>query len=314
MTHSLQQANDEFQYQKILVIGGAGFIGIHLVDALVDAGFAVVSVDLNVSPKPNAKVKYYQGDFTSREFMEPIMASCEAIYHLGSTTLPKTSNENPLFDISTNLIGTVSLLELAVKTKIKKFVYVSSGGTVYGVPESLPVSEQHGTNPECSYGIVKLAVEKYIRLFTKMYGVDTAALRLSNPYGEFQRIDKGQGALAVFCDKAIKREAIEIWGDGNVVRDFVYVGDAVKALIQCLNFRLDGAVINIGYGSGISLNKLLDKIEVAVGHAVERRYMPARTFDVPQIYLDIAKAERVIGWKPEVSLSDGLKKMVQWIG
>lgn len=295
---------------KALVIGGSGFLGRHLIESLLAAGVDVCSLDITLPEQPDNRLEYIEGSFTDRMLVEKAMMGCDTVFHLASTTLPKTSNDDPAFDIISNLAGTVTLLDLAVKNKVKKFIFISSGGTVYGAPTQLPVSEDHSTNPTCSYGIVKLAIEKYLYMYHQAYGLETCSLRLSNPYGEYQRIDAGQGAVAVFCHKALTGETMEIWGDGSVVRDFIYVKDAVRAIMLTLDSGCAGMAINIGYGAGASLNQLLEQIEIVCGCTINRQYLPARGFDVPKIYLDIRRAKKVLGWEPEVLLAEGIKKLI----
>ena len=291
---------------KILVIGGSGFLGRNLLDSLLEAEKEVRCLDLTRPSDLDPRVEFTEGSFDSPSALGEALQGVDQVFHLASATLPKTSNDNPAFDISTNLQGAVSLLDEVVRHKVKKFIFISSGGTVYGIPEQLPVNENHPTNPLCSYGIVKLAIEKYLRLYTKLYGLSTCSLRLSNPYGKHQRIDTAQGAVAIFLNRALNGEPIEIWGDGGVVRDYLDVQDAVRSMILCLNASCEGTEINIGSGVGTSLNQLLDMVEIACGKPVKRIYKPARDFDVPEIYLKISKAEEILGWRPQVSLQEGL--------
>lgn len=306
-------AKCSYNYRRALVTGGSGFLGRHLIEALIESGIAVRSIDLNKPRSLDKRVEFYEGDFTAIKQTEHVLEDCDVIFHLASTTLPKSSNDDIRFDISSNLLGTIGLLELAAERKVRKFVFVSSGGTVYGVPESIPVSESHPTNPTCSYGIIKLTVEKYLQMFRRLHGLETISLRLANPYGEYQRVDRAQGAIAVFCDKALRGETIEIWGDGAVVRDYVYVKDAVNAMLKSLEIDYAGNGINIGYGAGTSLDELIRYIERALGHHVARHYLPARDFDVPRIYLDISLAKTVLGWKPEVDLEHGIVRLINWL-
>jgi UDP-glucose 4-epimerase len=181
---------------------------------------------------PQHAVEWIEGDLVNQEDLEAAIQGCDIIYHLVSTTLPKSSNDNPAYDIETNVIGTLHLLDLARKKMGKKVIFISSGGTVYGVPGEVPIKESYPTNPLCSYGIVKLTIEKYLALYHQLYGLDYCVIRPSNPFGERQRVTGAQGAVAVFLHKALRDEPIEIWGDGTVVRDFIYVGDLTAALVK----------------------------------------------------------------------------------
>lgn len=303
---------------KCLILGGGGFIGSHLCEALLVQGHYVRILD-----RPNLarfnhfehqdKVEWLDGDFVNRKDVDNAVSGCDIIYHLVSTTLPRSSNENPAYDFETNVIGTLYLLESVRKHKVKKVIFASSGGTVYGIPKEVPIKETHPTEPICSYGISKLAIENYMSMFHLLHGIEYCVLRLSNPFGERQRISAAQGAIAVFLNKAILNEAIEIWGDGSVTRDYFHVSDAVSALVKALSYQGDNRVFNIGSGVGRSLNEILDAIDTLIGTPVKRVYMPSRVFDVPVNVLDISKAADQLNWKPQMPFVEGLSRTAQWL-
>lgn len=303
---------------KYLVLGGGGFMGSHLSEALLAGGH-----DVRIFDRPNLTrfkplrldqgVEWFEGDFINREDVAQAVSGCDVIYHLISTTLPRSSNENPAYDVETNVIGTLHLLEAARRNKIKKVVFVSSGGTVYGVPQKTPIVESHPMEPICSYGISKLAIEKYLNLFHSLHGVDYCVLRLANPFGERQRVSAAQGAVTVFLHKALRNEVIEIWGDGSVVRDYFHVSDAVSALVKAGTYEGETRVFNIGSGVGRSLNEILDAIDALLGNSVKRVYLPARAFDVPVSVLDISRAARLLDWTPQISFSEGLSRTAEWL-
>lgn len=303
---------------KCLILGGGGFLGSHLCEALLAQGYAVRIFD-----RPNLlrfkpfhytdALEWVEGDFVNREHVAQAVSGCDVIFHLISTTLPRSSNENPAYDVETNVIGTLHLLESAQKSKIKKIIFVSSGGTVYGIPHEIPIRELHPTEPICSYGIVKLAIEKYLNLFHLLHGMEYCVLRLANPFGERQRVAAAQGAVAVFLHKALRNEVIEIWGDGSVVRDYFYVNDAVSAMTKALIYQGSSGVFNIGSGVGQSLNEILTSIETLLGSSVKRIYLPARTFDVPVSVLDISKAAELLNWSPQTSFAEGLSRTSKWL-
>ena len=296
--------------KRTLVTGGSGFLGYHLITALLALGKNVCCLDLHEPSIKHERLEFIKGSFANPDTIGEVLTGCDVVFHLASTTIPKTSNDDPLFDIGTNLIGTVAMLDLAVARKIEKFIFISSGGTVYGTPTQLPVPENHQTDATCSYGVIKLAIEKYLQIYHQQQGLDTCSLRLSNPYGEHQRVDSGLGVVTTFCHKALNDEPIEIWGDGSVVRDFIYVKDAVNAMVLAMNSDCAGSVINIGYGNGVSLKDLIVKIEMVLGREIQKTYYPGRSFDVPEIYLDISRAKDILGWAPETSLNDGIKLFV----
>lgn len=303
---------------KCLVLGGGGFLGSHLCEALSAQGHAVRVFErpnltrYRPSP-PHRDMEWFEGDFINREHVANAVSGCDVIYHLISTTLPRSSNENPVYDVETNVIGTLHLLEAARNKKVKKIIFVSSGGTVYGTPKEVPIKESHPTEPICSYGIVKLAIEKYLGLFHSLHGMEFCVLRLANPFGERQRISNAQGAIAAFLDKALRHETIEVWGDGSVIRDYFYVGDAVLAMTRALVYKGSPRVFNIGSGTGQSINEILSAIEDLLGAPVKRSYLPARAFDVPVNILDITMAAEFLEWKPQTSFAAGLSRTIQWL-
>lgn len=283
-----------------LVLGGAGFIGSHLVDGLKAAGHEV-----RVFDRP-------------QEFLDPVdleraLPGAELVFHLISTTVPKNSNENPALDIESNIAGTARLLELLRRHPPRRLVFISSGGTVYGVPRVTPIRESHPTDPISSYGIHKLAIEKYLHMNHALYGLDYRVLRVANAYGERQRTDKAQGAVAAFLERALRGEPIQIWGDGSVVRDYVYAGDIAHAFLQVVQYQGQERVFNIGSGQGVSLNELVDAIATVIGRRPGVEYTPGRQFDVPINVLDISRAQQHLGWQPRTRLIDGLRRTYEWM-
>ncbi len=299
-----------------LVLGGGGFIGSHVVDALLDTGYGVrVFERPRVPPyrSVGGALEWVEGDFQNSELVRAAVQGVDSIVHLVSTTLPKGSNDDPEFDVTSNVIGTLRLLRFANEAGVRKVVFISSGGTVYGVPKVIPIPETHATEPRVSYAIGKLAIEKYLALFEQQHGLAYTVLRVANPYGPRQRVDAAQGAVAVFLDAALAGREVEIWGDGSVVRDFVHVSDVARAFVRALTYGGTERVFNVGSGKGSSLIDLLAIIERAVGHPVARRHLPARGIDVPGNVLDIARAGRELGWTPEVALDDGVLRTVEWM-
>lgn len=288
---------------RILVTGGMGFLGRHLLPALTSAGHEVRVMDVYDAPWREASVEFIRGTFDDEALLAPALEGCAAVVHMASSTIPRTSNEDPAADIQTNLSGAVRLLEACRKAGCSRFVFTSSGGTVYGDVHNERITEDHPTEPISSYGIVKLAVEKYMAMYGRLYGMKTASLRIANLYGEHQRHDSGLGAIAAFTHRIVTGNPVEIWGDGSVARDFVYVGDVVLAVLAALKTGKPGLVANIGSGRAVSLNEILDMIEVTAGCASTRNYLPGRSFDVQRTCLDIGRAKSELGWQPQQALN-----------
>jgi UDP-glucose 4-epimerase len=305
---------------RCLVLGAGGFIGSHLIGQLTAAGHSVRCFDLpgvlNSHPTGlgSGQVEWVHGNFCNVNDLDEALEGCDVCYHLVSTTLPKSSNLDPVFDVQSNLIGTVQLLQSAVKRKVKRMVFVSSGGTVYGAPSVVPILESHPVNPICSYGITKLAIEKYLEMFRSLHDLDYCVLRLANPYGEKQRTHNSQGAVAVFLGKAMRGECIEVWGDGSVVRDYLHVEDVCRALAMALDVNTDEhRVYNIGSGGGLSLNQVLATIASTLGRELDVKYTASRNFDVPVSVLSTVRAQESMGWLPNISFGVGVERFYRWL-
>lgn len=303
---------------KCVLLGGAGFMGSHLAERLLAAGHAVRIFDVHDrvfadGARGSPEIEWLRGSFLDAADVATAIAGCEAVFHLVSTTLPQSSNQNPAGDVADNVIGTLRLLEACRREGVRKIVFASSGGTVYGVPRAVPITEDHPTNPITSYGIGKLTIEKYLELYRVQHGVDYCALRIANPFGERQRVASGQGAVTTFVHRAQRGELIEIWGDGRVVRDYLYVGDVAEAMVRALDHRGGRRVINIGSGVGRDLNEIIAAIEGIIGRPVQRRHVPARSFDVPANVLDIRLAHAELGWQPATPFEEGLGRTLRWV-
>lgn len=299
---------------KILVTGGSGFIGHNLLLRLKAEGHELVCFDRYEAPfLSEIGVCFVCGDMSDVSALRAAVKGVDAIVHLACTVIPKSSNEDPSFDVISNVGGTIRLLDLAVSEGVGRFVFISSGGVVYGVPSIVPIPETHVTNPICSYGITKLTIEKYLCLYARERGLRTCSLRLANPYGEYQNVKNAQGAVTVFCYKALLDQKIDIWGDGRVERDFLYIKDAVDAIVCAIDNQQAEGEINIGSGRSVSLNSLLEVIETVLGRPVRRNYLPGRSFDVPVNVLDVSKAKAVLGWGPRTDLAEGVGRTLDWI-
>lgn len=304
----------ETKQVKALILGGCGFIGMHLVNALRGDGTPMVVFDVNADPQQSTpNCVYIQGKFSDQALLGKVIDkhSITHIAHLISTTLPKSSNEDKPYDLSSNVIQTIHLLDLCVKHQVKKVLFMSSGGTIYGAPRCIPVAENHPNDPICSYGVSKLAIEKYLFLYRHLHGLNYIALRAANPYGVGQNPLSGQGVIANFVHKMHAQQPLEVWGDGNTVRDYFHVRDLAKLTRLALFSEVNG-VFNAGSGVGVSLNELITTLRSIFSQDVEVIYKGQRGLDVPAIVLDCTAAESTFGWRAEISLRTGIEDYVKW--
>jgi len=298
---------------RVLVLGGGGFIGSHLVDDLLAAGHKVRVYDRSADlyRSPFANVDYRFGDFSDSPSLAEALEGVEVVYHLISTTVPSTSNLDPVNDIQGNLINTVRLLQLMIHKNIRRIVYLSSGGTVYGIPKSVPIPESHPLRPICSYGVVKVAIENYLVMFHHLHGLEYVVLRASNPYGERQGHSGVQGVIGTFIEKLLAGESIEIWGDGSVVRDFIYVGDLVALCVLAGEKNVSG-IYNAGSGVGYSINDVVGILSAVTGMRIAPDYKVGRGYDVSKITLDISGTKSMFDWLPLVGLENGIESTWRW--
>ena len=301
---------------RILVLGGSGFLGSHIVDKFLAEKHDVCVYDLYPERfrRSPAGIKFYTGDFGNVGALDELIATgFDAVIHCVSTTTPKSSNESPEFDIQSNVIGTLYLLDICVKHKVGKLVFMSSGGTVYGDIGNLDVvDETHAVRPMCSYGVSKLTIEHYLDVYRHLRGLDYVALRLSNPYGERQSPLRALGALTVFLHQALRRQVIEIWGDGSVTRDFIYVGDVANAVYLSTINPVSG-VFNVGTGTGLSLRDILTHITKIARTEPSVKWLASRSFDVPRIVLDSKKLRLATNWTSLTTIQDGVGITAEWL-
>ena len=303
---------------KIVVFGGGGFIGSAISEQLLLQGHTLrIFERARIQPyrkfKPQEVVEWVEGDFTSAHDVRAAVDGMDAVMHLVSTTLPKNSNDDPIYDVQSNVISTLHLLDAMVACAVKKLVFISSGGTVYGPPLYSPIDEKHPTEPLVSYGITKLAIEKYLQVYKRLHGIHSTTLRVANPYGERQRVETAQGAVGVFLYRALQNLPIEIWGDGGVTRDYIYVGDVADAFVKALHYKGPHHVFNICSGIGTTLNGLLDMLEAELNRPIVRSYLPGRSFDVPISVLSNELARAELGWQPMTAMSSGIQHTARWM-
>lgn len=294
---------------KALVLGGSGFIGSHIVDRLMQEGHSVAVLDV----KPAIEgVKCFVGQVEDKELLAQALQGCDIVFHAASTTVPVTSNQNIEFDIASNLISLVRLLELMRNLGVERIVYLSSGGAVYGNPIEYPISEEHALQPISSYGVVKAAAEKYLFLFRELHGLRPIIIRPSNAYGPRQSIVKPQGVIGHFLAKAVQGQPLEIWGDGSIRRDYLFVRDLIDLIMAAVRENAIG-VFNAGAGRDRSVLEIVEVLEKVLSRKLEVMYRPPKKHDVQRVRLDIAKAQRMLAWNPQVQLLEGIAEQYRFI-
>lgn len=299
---------------RLLVLGGSGFIGSHVVDALLAQGHAVRVFDRGPERfrKPLPGVETVFGDFRDRMLLLEALTGIDIVIHLISTTFPGTADLDPQADVTGNLLGTLELLEAMKSIGINRLVYLSSGGTVYGIPQTNMVDEDHPLRPVGSYGIVKVAIENYLGMFQRSHGLRPVIIRAANPFGPRQAHSGVQGVISTFLHKVHTGQPIEIWGDGSVVRDYLYVADLADLCARAVASEATGTV-NAASGIGRSLSEIVDSIALVTGKHIEPVYKPGRILDVPRSVLECSRAKAQFGWVAETDFLTALAQTWQWV-
>ncbi len=301
---------------KILVTGGAGFIGSHIVDALLVAGHEVLVLDdLSTGRRENVDpaARFFQVDLRDEQALGRVIAGerPEVIVHDAAKANVRESMAQPVLYADVNVLGSLRLLEAARQSGVRKIVYASTGGAVYGEPDYLPVDEGHPVRPLDPYGASKHHVEHYLEQYRKNYGLEYTILRYANVYGPRQDPMGEAGVVAIFLGQMLAGAQPVIFGSGDKERDFVYVGDIARANLLALE-RGDGATANIGSGVGTSINRIFEALKQATGYAGPQVHGPEKLGEVQRIYLDASRARAVLGWELTIPLDEGLRRTVEW--
>ena len=298
---------------RILVTGGAGFIGSHTVDALVAAGAHEVSVLDGLSSgkreQVNPAARFYETDLRNAEAILPILEreKPEVIYHLAAQMDVRRSVADPALDAGINLVGFLNVMEAARRNGLRRVVFASTGGAIYGAQEQFPCDEDHPRRPVSPYGVAKLATEAYLFFYKVQYGIDYVALRYANVYGPRQDPHGEAGVVAIFCGRMLGGKPSTIFGDGEQTRDYIFVGDVARANVAALGAKVSDA-FNIGTGVETSVNQLYRSLASAAGVKTPPSYAPARPGEQRRSVISPARARQVLGWRPEVTLDDGLER------
>lgn len=301
---------------KILVTGGAGFIGSNVVDGLIAEGHEVAVVDdlsTGLRKNLNEKAKFFEQDITDKEALAEIFSEFqpEAIHHLAAQASVRRSVEEPAEDVKINVVGTINLLDLAVSTKVKKIIFSSTGGAIYGDGVDRPTKEGAKEEPICPYGIDKLLAEKYINYYAAGSSLKAYCLRYANVYGPRQNPKGEAGVVAIFAGKLLKNEPIDITGDGEQTRDFVYVADVVSANLAALNSDKPG-VYNIGTGQETNINEIARLMKELSRSQSEIKHGPKKPGEQMLSCLDPTLAKSKLGWAPKINIEEGLGKTITY--
>lgn len=301
------------QTERVAVIGAGGFLGTNLVRFLASrVGDLRCYGRRRAFPEVLHGPSWVTGELADARLAETV-AGCDVVIHLASTSTPATADRDVVADAEANVMGSLRLMEHCVAGHVGRLVFLSSGGTIYGNPTVIPTPESAPTDPITAYGVAKLAVEKYLEIFRRRHGLDYRILRVANVYGPYQTAEKGQGVVAAFLARALTNHPLEIWGDGQVVRDYVFISDVAEAIWAAMTHEGAHRVFNIGGGTGASVLQIATAIEELVGRPLQRRFHPARPVDVPISVLDHSLATNELGWMPTVNLEQGLAQTLEWM-
>ncbi len=301
--------------KRILVTGGAGFIGSHLVDKLIELDHKVVVID-NLSngrkENLNKKAKFYKVDVCSPKISEIFKKEKpEIVFHLAAQINVRKSVENPRKDAKINILGSLNILENCKKYKVEKLIFASTGGAIYGEAKEIPTKETYLENPVSPYGISKLTVERYLNFYYQTFNLPYLSLRFSNVYGPRQNSKSEAGVIAIFIERMLKNQDCIIYGDGQQTRDFIYVKDVVNACLKAMETNKVG-VYNIGTGKETSINEIFKRLKNLIGSTSKPIYEKEKPGDLRRSSLDITKAKKELKWQPKWSLEEGLKETIEW--
>ncbi|TXN75957.1 NAD-dependent epimerase/dehydratase family protein [Methylobacterium sp. WL18] len=301
---------------RCLVLGGSGFLGLNLCNRLAQAG-AEVTCFSRSHPQAEVldrRVARVTGQFSDRLAIANAVERQDVVFHLIAGSIPESSNRDPSAELAAAPIATLHLLEICRSARIRKVVFASSGGAIYGIPHATPIPEQAPTDPISAYGISKLMIEKSLHLYRHLHGIEYQILRIANPYGRFQLGNKHQGLIGNYIHRVLTDLPLEVWGTGEIVRDFLHIDDVSDAFLSAIAYDGPHKVMNVGSGAGLSVNQIIAELELAFGrHRLRCLYKPSRAADVPANVLDTALIRSELGWRPRVALREGLVGTIAWM-
>jgi UDP-glucose 4-epimerase len=295
----------------VILLGGAGFIGTALARRLAALGRRVHVISRKLLSEKEAGITFHHGDLSDGALLERLLPECGTIVHLASTTTPGSSARNPDKELA-NLQPALRLLQVLQGRPDVHLIFLSSGGTVYGNPARNPVAEDAPLAPLSYHGACKVAIETFLQAF-RIAGHAVTVLRPSNTYGPGQDLRQGFGLIRTVLQHILEGSTMEIWGDGNNVRDFIYIDDVVDAILRAIHSSTDSGTYNVGYGVGHTLNQVVEAVQDICGRPLNIDYRPARKTDVREVVLDIASIHSHLGWRPQVDLREGIHRTWQWL-
>jgi len=300
-------------HPRILLLGGGGFLGHALSRALLDNGYEICRVDSAPMCQMGEQDRVFVGDFSTPDFLAPLLSNCDTLIHLASATTPSTSAASPYMEAQANIGPTLRLLELTQQTALRHLIFISSGGTVYGNPIRLPAMESDPLTPLSYHAAGKVALESFLHTYRHLSGKVVTILRPSNLYGPEQPLRSSFGIIRTMLENVRTGQPLTIWGDGENVRDYLYIDDMVAACCQLIERGCDSETFNVGAGIGTSINRLHQLIEHIVGVSIPVQHLPARPLDVRAITLDNSKLTQTASWAPTISLEEGIHRTWKWL-
>jgi UDP-glucose 4-epimerase len=298
----------------IAVVGAAGFLGRHTVQHLrtMTKDLRCVSRRLPMDSETSG-LHWFKSTLSNFDTLKPAIKGCNTVIHLAGSSTPASANKNMAADVGESIQDSLRLFDACVDAKVSRIIFISSGGTVYGEPKTIPTPEDEVPNPISAYGLAKLTVERYLELYKRQYGLDYKILRVANAYGPLQNAEKKQGVITAFIEQALNGQPLEIWGDGNNIRDYVYVEDVVDAIERSVRYQKKEHIFNIGSGNGLSLLQIVEMIGQILGKKLVCHHREAMLHDVPVNILDCSRAKTELGWVSRADFMEKLRQNIEWL-
>ncbi len=305
--------------REVLLIGGMGYVGRQLQRPLLKAGYRVHVLD-KTAPEERGKeeIEFHEGLLSDESILREVLGRCGTVFYLASESVPTTTVKHPALEGELNVLPFLKFLDIFQDYPGVHLVYISSGGTIYGNPETIPVDESSSVAPISYHGAGKAAIETFLRICSGQFDHLITILRPSNLYGPHQPYVTGFGIIRTMLEKLKQDEPVEIWGDGEVIRDYLYIDDFIAACVACTCIKSEKQqkrfrIFNVSSGESISINQLCQKIEEATGRRLRKKYLPGRAIDVRSVILDYSRIKEELGWQPVVEIHEGLKRMWEWL-